>query len=68
MITIDRGMNEYKLKFSEPGTGWRSHKVVARDVDEIKEAIDHYYGEAPHALSPQKNCPLCRKLHLVKEA
>ena len=64
MVKIERHGNGYKVKFSEPGTGWRGFSTIAQDLDEVKVSLDHYVGGSPksvsHALDSVESCPLCR--------
>jgi len=59
MLTIDRSiktMDGYTLKMSNPGSGSRGYSVEARSLDEVKEAIDHYYGRC----AKSRTCILCK--------
>jgi hypothetical protein len=65
MITVMKSIKSghgdaFTLKISEPGTGWRGFSAEARNIGEVITAIQHYYGHAPHGVSPDSSCPLCR--------
>ena len=64
MVKIERYGNGYKVKFSEPGTGWRGFSTTAQNLNEVNIALDHYMGGTPkavsHALDSVEDCPLCR--------
>ena len=63
MIAITQEGNEYKMKFSWPGTGYRGFSVYAYDIDEIHEAIDHHYLHGDHRAGTRiEECPLCREM------
>lgn len=57
MITISPSNNRYKMKFSNPGSGWRGYSVEARSIDEVHTLLDHHYAR-PH---DQANCQFCKK-------
>jgi len=57
VITIAPVYNDYKMKFSYPGTGTRGFSVLAKSIEEVHTAIDHYYMR-PH---DKAKCPLCRR-------
>jgi hypothetical protein len=64
MITIRPVYNEFKITFSNPGSGWRGYSVMARNLDEVHMAIDHYHRmstlvKVEHQGKNEK-CPLCR--------
>ena len=69
MISIShstRRLNAYDLKVSEPGTRWRGYVIVANNLQEVQEAISHYF----HGNSPEHNedhCPLCRRIEERKD-
>ena len=56
MITIQQVYNQYKIIFSNPGTRTRGVSFMANNIEEIHEAIDHYYMR--HQL--KWTCPVCR--------
>lgn len=62
MITIRPVYNEFKITFSNPGSGWRGYSVMARDIPEVHRALDHYHRTGDHkgTWQPSDNCPLCR--------
>jgi hypothetical protein len=66
MTTIKHDGGGYEMKFSAPGTGFRSYKVHAKNVKEMQEALEHHYGGGPsgakshHTENGRKGCPLCR--------
>lgn len=62
MLTITRAGAGYSVKISEPGTGWRGYRVYAATVREIRETIDHYYGNEVRHWGKRRNCPLCRSM------
>jgi len=59
MITIRPVYNEFKITFSNPGSGWRGYSVMARNVNEIHKTIDHYHRTNNHGIL-DTDCPLCR--------
>jgi len=62
MISFENWNQGYLIRLSNPGTGERSQKFFARDVNELHEALDHYYGHNGHwRREPVEGCPLCRK-------
>ncbi len=58
MLAIEKDGNKYKLKVSEPGTGWRGYSVFAENLTEVKTAVGHYFALPRQCRRP---CPLCRK-------
>lgn len=63
MIKIEPHYNEHKMTFSGGrGCGWRGYSVMAKDLGEVKLALDHYHNKGGHGLRRKKNCPLCRKI------
>jgi hypothetical protein len=59
MILIIRYGSGFKIGFREEGT--QPYSVVARDCDELKNALDHHYLDGGHvAGSTPESCPLCR--------
>lgn len=63
MLTITReqgtsGREEFDLKVSEPGTGWRSYHVRAEDLKTATLFVDHYF--AGHGPDRVRHCPGCR--------
>ncbi len=48
---------QYKVFFSNPGTGTRGFSVMADNLAEVHTAIDHYHAENHNTA----HCPLCRK-------
>jgi hypothetical protein len=65
MLSISRHGNGFRVKISEPGTGWRGFSVQARDRKEVHECVDHYYSHRnarQHCGNQRKKvCPFCRK-------
>ena len=55
MITITPEYNNWCLRFSAPGTGWRTYSTTARTPQEMHVAIDHYHGRNHEP----EGCPLC---------
>ena len=60
MITIDREYNQFKVKVSNPVSGWRGFSVYAKTIEQLHEVINHCYGVG-HGCDPVDNCPLCQK-------
>ena len=60
MITVKRRYNDFSVKISKPGTGWRGYSVVARSVQEVNLATEHYFDGKHNGMFP--DCPLCRKM------
>lgn len=56
MITIRPVYNDYKMLFSNPGSGWRGFSVMAKSIDEVHAAIDHHHNRK----HDHTKCPLCR--------
>lgn len=64
MISIENHNGGFKLKMSWPGSGFRGHSKKARDLAEVHEAVDHYFGQnatAHHSTGRPETCPLCRE-------
>jgi hypothetical protein len=59
MLKIEQNGYSFAVHVSEPGTGWRGYKVEAEDLDELHNAIDHYF-RGMHR-KPGEPCPLCRE-------
>lgn len=59
MITISPKYNEHKVAFSNPGSGWRGYSVMAKSLEEVHLAIDHYHNQRGKR-HPKSKCPLCR--------
>ena len=63
MLKIEQEGNRLKVSVSEPGTGMRGYHVMARDMAEVHQAIDHYYRpnscDKRHATNAVENCPFC---------
>ena len=59
MITIENHGTRYILKFSWPGTGYRSYLVKAINTAEVCEAIRHHL-DGNHTPTKPLECPLCR--------
>jgi hypothetical protein len=57
MLTIEPIYNKFKIKFSNPGSGWRGWSISVNSVAEIHTVIDHYHG----LKHKESKCPLCRK-------
>ena len=71
MIKIESGTksgngNGFTISLVEPGSGLRSRKYNARNMDEVHSAIDHYFGigrtNHHHDDVGVSNCPICRTL------
>ena len=66
MLSISHRDNGFRVKISEPGTGWRGFSIQASNVKEVHECLDHYYRERngrQHCDCRRKKvCPLCRKM------
>lgn len=60
MLKISREGNGYKVATSYPGAGVRGKRWHARDLEEVHQALEHYYGPY-HGRDPVDNCPLCEK-------
>ena len=60
MVTINPEGNGYKMRFSNPGSGMRGFSTTARDLDEVKAALDHYTGN--EKTKGRAKCPLCRDI------
>lgn len=63
-ITISHENEGFRMKISEPGFG-RGFKVFARNVDEMKQTLEHYYcsnDRNPNHYNGKgvPECPLCR--------
>lgn len=61
MISISNGPNGYEIRISYPsmgGMGVRGFTVLAHDVKEVHEAIDHYFRLVHYR--HREGCPLCR--------
>ena len=56
MITIRPVYEKHKMLFSNPGSGERGFSVMAKSIDEVHAAIDHYQVRPHNHL----HCPLCR--------
>jgi hypothetical protein len=56
MIKISQENNGYKMVFSNPGSGTRGFKVVAKNIAEVNAAVQHYYGSGKCV----DICPLCK--------
>lgn len=58
------GGKKYKIIFSSPGSGMRAYSVWAECIEEVHEALNHYYGAGPRAADHKsgaiEHCPLCR--------
>jgi hypothetical protein len=64
MFSISPWNQGYSIKLSYPGTGVRSEKFFAYNVDELHEAMDHYYMHNNHShREPVEGCPLCRAVY-----
>lgn len=57
MLTISQVYNQYKIKYSNPGSGQRGYAVMADNLDEVHAFIDHHHAR-PHNTS---KCPACRE-------
>lgn len=57
MLTIRQVYNEWKITYSNPGSGQRGYSVMARNLDEVHVFIDHHHAR-PHI---QSKCPTCRE-------
>ena len=71
MVSVERNWNGFKVRISEPGTGMRGYSVLARDMDEAKLALEHYYppngGNKKHPIGGRNDCPLCRLIQKEHE-
>lgn len=63
MMNVELRGNGYKMRFSNPGTGWRGFSVQAGSVEEVQTAVEHYYRG--HAASVP-GCPLCRTIRTLE--
>ncbi len=59
MIKIVRDGQGFTMQFSAPGTGMRSYRVHAANVDEVTLSIRHHFGDDAHH-GTHDGCPLCR--------
>ena len=71
MVKITREGNGFKMLFSDPGSGRRGFSTRARDLAEVKAAIDHYLGGEGNLPDynpnvPVDGCPLCRDIEAKK--
>ncbi len=57
MVTIKRQGTGFKVRFSQAISLGANFTVQARDLAEVHQALEHYYGEG-HRADP---CPICRK-------
>jgi len=58
MITIRPDNNKHRILFSSPGTGDRGLSVLANNITEVHEAIDHWFARDHN----KAECPLCRNI------
>jgi recombinational DNA repair protein RecR len=65
LITIKPIYNEFKIIVSNPGSGTRGFSTIAKNLDEIHQAIDHCHGK--HWDKNLENCPLCRDRNVSRQ-
>lgn len=66
MLFVIRHGSGFKIGFKYEGMS--SYQVIARDLVELTEAIQHHYGEGGHGEDPSETCPLCRLAIRRREA
>jgi hypothetical protein len=67
VITVVKDFNRFKVKISEPGTGWRGFSLDAENLPEVKLVLDHYIGGEHGYGSKVAECPLCQKVATYAE-
>lgn len=58
MISVERYLNRYKVRVSEPGTGLRGWKTIVDTPHEAALCVEHYYGD--HSMLKREDCPYCQ--------